>query len=358
MTGAAPIRVLVADDSPSARAVLTAVVEAEGLEVVAEAVDGAHAVELTRLFQPAIVLMDIEMPRLDGFEATRRIMSEHPTPVVMVSGHFAPEQAHLVLQALRAGALGVASKPSGPPGTPGYAQHAARLGSLVKALADVKVVRRRGTPRQPRRTHHVVPHSGLGGRGLEAVGVAASTGGPAAVFRFLEHLPPTLDIPVLVVQHIAPGFIDGLAAWLAGATSLPVNVACDAEPLLGGHVYLAPDDRHLGVSDGKISLTAGPADGGFRPAANTLFTSLAEAYGATAAAVVLTGMGHDGVGGAWKLREAGGLVLAQDDTSVIFGMPRAVAAAGLAHLVGPVEELAGQIVRSAVPAALTAAVVA
>lgn len=350
-----PIRVLVADGSPTVRALLTAVLDAEtGFEVVAEAVDGAHAVELTRMFKPAVVLMDTEMPGVDGFEATRRIMTEHPTRVIMVSGCFEPEQAHLVLQAVRAGALTVVPKPSSPPGTPGYAQQAVRLGTLVKALADVKVVRQRGCVPEPGTTGRGEPHSTLEWRGLEAVGVAASTGGPAAVFRFLQHLPASLDIPVLVVQHIAGGFIDGLATWLAGATSLPVHVAFDGEPVRGGHVYLAPDHHHLGVTAGRISLTSGTATGGFRPSANVLFASLADTYGATAAAVILSGMGHDGVDGAQKLREAGGLVLAQDDTSVIFGMPRAIAAAGLAHLVGPVEELADQIVRSAVPAAVVA----
>ena len=198
------------------------------------------------------------------------------------------------------------------------------------------------------------PAPALASRGLEVVGVGASTGGPAAIFHFLEYLPPTLDIPVLVVQHIARGFMDGLAAWLAGATPLPVNIAEDGEPLRGGHIYLAPDHRHLCVRDGKVHLSSAPRDSGFKPAANVLFGSLADSYGAAAAAVILSGMGHDGVEGARTLREAGGLVLAQDDTSVVFGMPRAVAAAGLAHYIGPVSALAEQVARSAVRPAVVA----
>lgn len=355
MSVGAPIRVLVADDSPSARAVLTSVLEAdESFEVVAEAVDGVHAVELARMFQPAVVLMDIEMPRLDGFEATRRIMAEHPTRVIMVSGRFEPHQAHVVLQAVRAGALTVIPKPSCPPGTPGYSHEAARLATLVKALADVKVVRQRVSASESCPAPPVAAESTLGWRKLQAVGVAASTGGPAALFRLLQIMPLTVEVPIIVVQHIAKGFIDGLARWLAGASAMPVNVAYDGEALRAAHVYLAPDQHHVRVRDGLIHLSSGPAEGGFRPSANVLFASLAEAYGSTAAGVILSGMGNDGVDGARALRDAGGLVLAQDDSSLIFGMPRAVAAAGLAHLVGPVEDLVSQIVRASIRPAVVA----
>lgn len=353
MSADAPIRVLVADDSPTARAALAAVLEAdEDFEVVAEAVDGAHAVELVRMFQPALVLMDIEMPRLDGFEATRRIMSENPTRVVMVSGRFEPHQVHVVVQAVRAGALTVVPKPRAPAGTDSL--EAARLRTLAKALAQVKVVRQRGSCGAPRPLPSIARRAGVDRPALGVVGVAASTGGPAAVFRLLQLMPPTLGVPIVVVQHIAPGFLDGLTTWLAGATSLPVKVAHDGEDLRRGHVYLAPDQRHIRIHDGLVHLSAETADGGFCPSADVLFTSLADSYGSTAAGVILSGMGHDGVHGAAALRQAGGLVLAQDDSSVIFGMPRAVAAAGLAHLVGPVEELAAQIIRSAVPRAVVA----
>lgn len=350
MTHPVPVRVLVVDDSATTRAALTALLEAdECVRVVGQARDGAEAVALTQRLRPSLVVMDVEMPNMDGFEATKRIMMAEPTPIVIVSARDDVHQVEVGLRAVRAGALTVVPKPAGPPGSAGFAQQSRRLTMLVKALADVKVVRQR-SDRSTAAPVGVAPRRGPGWAGgtVEAVAVAASTGGPAALYRFLESLPRTLDIPVLVVQHIAHGFIDGLAQWLASATVLPVCVAGDGQQLTSGQVYLAPDDHHLLVGRGRVRLSQAPPDRGFRPSANTLFTSLAASHGRHGAAVVLTGMGEDGVDGAARVRDAGGLVLAQDsDTSVVYGMPRAVAAAGLADAVGPVEELAYRIIRCA-----------
>lgn len=337
-------RVLVVDDSTTARALLVALCRAEpGVEVVGEASDGRQAVERTMLVRPSIVVMDIEMPVMDGFEATKRIMIEHPTPILIVTARYDPASVEVSLRAVRAGALTVLPKPGGP-GTPGFERDAARLVSLVKALADVKVVRARRTELPAaapvRRPSSREP--------IAVVGVAASTGGPAAVFRFLQTLPRHLDVPVLVVQHIAEGFVPGLVRWLASATVLPVCTAEDGDKLAGGTVYVAPDGHHLGVGDGVIRLSDAPKVGGFRPSADVLFRSLADSYGSGATAVVLTGMGIDGVDGARAVRAAGGLVLSQDEgSSVVFGMPRAVADAGLADAVGSAEELAFKLVRFA-----------
>lgn len=347
MSADAPIRVVVADDSRTARALLVALLEAEpSLTVVGEAADGAEALELTGRLRPSVVVMDIEMPRMDGFEATKRIMIEHPTPIVIVTARHDVHHVEVALQAMRAGALTVAAKPGGRALTTASDESARRLVMLVKALADVKVVRRRsGGGELLREADRLTAPRG---HTVEAVAVAASTGGPVALYRFLEAMPRSLDVPVLVVQHMADGFVEGLARWLGTATVLPVCVAQDGAELRGGQVYIAPDDHHLEVARGRIQLSGTPPVGGFRPSANVLFTSLADAYGATAAAVVLTGMGEDGVVGAARVREGGGLVLAQDaETSAVYGMPRAVVTAGLADAVGPVEDLAYRVVRSA-----------
>ncbi|MPY94197.1 MAG: chemotaxis-specific protein-glutamate methyltransferase CheB [Acidimicrobiia bacterium] len=341
MTGAEPVKALVVDDSTTARALLVAILGADAeIEVVGEAADGADAVAKVFELRPSVVVMDIEMPRVDGFEATKRIMTEAPTPIVIVTARHDPRDVAVTLQATQMGALTVLPKPSGPLSR-GFEREAEGFRSLVKALADVRVVRRRPTTRRP-----PLPGPGDGrDRPIEAIGVGASTGGPAALFRFLGALPHGLDVPVLVVQHIATGFVAGLVRWLGTATPLAVVLAEDGASLVGGTVYVAPDGAHLEVTGrGRAALSPSPEIGGFRPSVSALFAALARAYGPRAAAVVLTGMGTDGLAGARQVRRRGGLVLAQDEeTSTVFGMPKVVASAGLADLVGPVEDLAAEL---------------
>jgi two-component system chemotaxis response regulator CheB len=341
------VRVLLVDDSPTARALLRELCAGEPrITVVGEAVNGREAVEKVASLRPSIVVMDVQMPLMDGIEATRRIMSETPTPILVVTSHFDNDVA-MSLRAVQAGALSVAAKPVGP-GSSSFRQDAQRLLRLLLALAAVMPLRRSPTSS---RTADAAPPSGDGGGVTSApvsvVGVAASTGGPAALYRLLELLPPRLAVPVLVVQHMADGFTPGLAKWLATATPLRVTLAEHGEPLAGGTIYVAPDGCHLGVSPkDRVDLGGSPPVAGFRPSASVLFASLAESYGARAGAVVLTGMGSDGLEGARALRNAGAWVLAQDaQSSAVFGMPRAVAEAGLATSVGTVEQLAYRLGR-------------
>jgi two-component system chemotaxis response regulator CheB len=166
------------------------------------------------------------------------------------------------------------------------------------------------------------------------IAVAASTGGPSALHLILRALPASFPLPITVVQHIAHGFTGALAGWLQQGCRVRVRVAEDREPLCGGVVYLAPDDRHLGVDDRRVALSDDPKIGAFRPSANHLFESAAREYGASAVAVILTGMGTDGVAGLRHVRAAGGRVLAQDEeSSVVFGMPAGAIRAGLADAV-------------------------
>ncbi|NTX02729.1 chemotaxis-specific protein-glutamate methyltransferase CheB [Myxococcus sp. CA040A] len=325
-----PLRIVVAEDSPTARRLLVEILRADpGLSVVGEAKDGVEAMELTQRLRPNLVTMDIQMPRMDGLEATRRIMTEVPTPVVVVST-LVERDIQTSMAALRAGALAVLQKPLGPE-SPDFDADSRRLRDTLKAMAEVKVVRRwpdRGTAQTA-----PVPRPAPRAKSLRAsvVALAASTGGPAALFRLLSELPADFPAPLLVVQHIAIGFGQGLASWLATAGPLPVRVAEEGELLLPGHVYLAPDDRHLGVQDGRAQVSKAAPVNGFRPSATWLFRSVARAHGPEALAVILTGMGQDGLEGTRELREAGGRVLAQDEeSSVVFGMPGVVVSAGLA----------------------------
>ena len=339
-----PVRVLIAGPCPISRAALSRHLDADiDMEIVGEAQNGEEAVDLAGMLHPAVVLMDIDMPGMSGLEATQRIMSERPTAIIVVSRRDDPDGVATALSAVRAGALTVMPKPTAEPDSPDDALQRARLLLLVKALADVKVVRQRPQGIGGYRSLMPCPSASERWR-VKAVGVAASTGGPAAVYRFLESLPARLDVPVLVVQHIARGFTDGFASWLRAATPLPVTVARSGDEIAGGHVYIAPDDCHLEVNSGRIGLSAAPPRGGFRPSADALFASLVRAYGSECAAVILTGMGRDGLDGAARVRYAGGLVLAQDAaTSVVFGMPQVVAIAGFTSFVGPVERLAEHV---------------
>ena len=343
------IRVLVADDSPTARALLVALLSMEpGISVVGEAHNGREAVEMTARLAPDVVTMDVHMPELDGLAATKEIMTRSPRPIIIVSSSARLGDVELSLEATRAGALLVLPKPAGPAVAPADGEQRHLL-NMVKAMAQVKLVRRHGaTPTPVTPMHQIARPRSV--QPLRLVAIGASTGGPAALLTILAQLPRNLPVPVLVVQHIAHGFTGGLVHWLAGGTALDVTLARFGEVARAGTVYVAPDDRHLGLrigSDGvmRLTLEASAPIGAFRPSATHLFRTVASAMGESALGIILTGMGDDGVDGLRDLFAAGGYVIAQDEeTSVIYGMPREASRAGVVHQVLPLPEIAAQIV--------------
>jgi len=336
------IRVLIVDDSATARGLLAAIFAADPeFVVVGEAADGRAGVDLTRKLRPDVVTMDVRMPRMDGFEATKEIMIETPTPIVIITASRSARDVDASMNALRAGALAIIAKPAGP-AAPGFDEEARQLLAQVKAMSHVKVVRHWRPARESARpAASAAPRHAR----MRVVAVAASTGGPAALAAVLTRLPADFPAPILVVQHITPGFVAGLAEWLNKAGPLRVKLAEAGEALKGRTVYFAPDDRHLGVSAaGRVVLADEPPVGGFRPSGTPLFEAVAKAFGPAAVAVILTGMGDDGVAGLRAVRQAGGHILAQDEkSSVIFGMPGAAVAAGLADAVLSVEEIASRL---------------
>ena len=339
------IRVLVVDDSPTARALLVEILRSDPeIQVVGEAKDGLEAVEMTQRLRPQLVTMDIRMPRMDGFAATKEIMITAPTPIVIVTGSTEGREVELAMNTLRTGALAVLRKPVGP-ASPQFEDMAQKLLTTVKTMAQVKVVRQwRSAAPRPEPPPRLFPvRAEEPGR---LVAVATSTGGPAALHRLFSALPGDFPAPILVVQHITSGFMGGLADWLNSCSDLQVKIAEQGEPLAAHTIYLAPDDHHLGVSGRRtIALSKAPPVGGFRPSGTALFDSVAQAFGASVLAVILTGMGEDGVAGLRSVRQAGGRIIAQDEkSSVVFGMPGAAVAAGLADLVLPLDAIGSRLV--------------
>jgi two-component system chemotaxis response regulator CheB len=329
------IRVLVADDSATFRAILRTVLStAPDLQVVGEAGDGEEAVGRTLALRPDVVTMDVQMPRLSGLDAIRRIMRIAPTPVIVVSAGITGDGQRLSFEALRAGAVEVLPKPRRS-GRGSFEGQAEAIRAAVRAFAgtDLSALHRRPVRAGPIR--------GPPGN-ARAVGIAASTGGPAALARILSTLPGEYGLPILVVQHIAPGFEEGLVRWLQGETRLGVRLAEDGALMEPGAVLLGRGGHHLACEAGRVRLRHGPPVRGFRPSANVLFQTLAAEYGASAAGLVLTGMGDDGVAGLRAVRDAGGFTAAQGPaSSVVHGMPGAALASGAARFSLELEEVPG-----------------
>jgi two-component system chemotaxis response regulator CheB len=314
-------------------------------QVVGVARDGLEAVALTGRLRPDVITMDIRMPRMDGFQATKQIMRQFPTPIVVVSASVEAEDLKIAFNAIRAGALTVVEKPDGPASN-SFETIRNQLLTTVKLMAGVKVVRRWATDLLcPTR----VPAAGLKTKEAQTalVAIAASTGGPGALYQMLQSLPPDLPVPVLVVQHIAVGFGQGLVDWLAGATKLRVETARHGVLPSAGQVLVAPDNAHLLLGpDGRVRLRPRADERDLCPSADILFASVAEVLGRRALGVIMTGMGHDGVEGLKRLKAAGGRVLAQDESScVVFGMPKEAIAAGVVDRVVPLDKIAETIVQ-------------
>ncbi|MDY6875182.1 MAG: chemotaxis response regulator protein-glutamate methylesterase [Chloroflexota bacterium] len=337
------IRVLVVDDSAVLRQSTRFILEKDPeLKVVGEARNGEEAIALAQRLGPDVVTMDIRMPKMDGFEAIRHIMAEKPVPIVVVTSADLDREIGVSSQAIKAGAVSVLRRPMRI-SDPEYKAFTARLVGQVKLMSDVKVVHRpmasrAAPPRSGGPRPATVPRTV---RKIEIVSVGSSTGGPAALHQMLGGLPADFSSPILIVQHIAFGFVEGLAGWLDGACELRVKVAEPGERVQPGSVYVAPDDQHMEIGYGRIRLNQAEPVSGHRPSVTPLFESVARSYGPAAMGVIMTGMGADGAVGMKTLREAGAITIAQDEEScVVFGMPKEAIALGAIQRIVPLEKIA------------------
>ena len=342
------IRVLIVDDSNVVREAMRHAVESDPeLEVAGIAENGREALEKTLALKPDVIAMDFHMPDMNGIKATRRIMEESPTPIVIVSGLLDPKEASANFMALDAGALALLEKPRfvGPE----QQQALARIVETLKAMSEVAVVRRRrkSTAEKPELVPSESGEIRPPKRGpFSMVVIGASTGGPQALSCILSRLPGDFYLPILVVQHIASGFLPGLVQWLDSQTLLGVHIAEKSRRPLPGNVYFAPDNQHLGIGPGNvIKLSSSPPLSNLRPSVSHLFQSAADMLGDKGIGILLTGMGHDGAAELGAMNRQGALTMGQSEKScIVFGMPRAARDAGAVDVLLSPEEIASMLV--------------
>lgn len=321
------IKVLVVEDSAVVREFLVQILNADPqIQVSATANNGTEALAAVMRQKPDVITMDIHMPGMDGFEASRQIMETHPTPIVIVSGSEDAESTSTPFKALEAGALAVVARPKGIH-HPNHALTTRELVQTVKLMSEVKVVRRWARAGRTGSTGTLKP-SALDERSsktaeVKLVAIGASTGGPLVLQTILAGLPKDFSIPVLIVQHMAAGFLPGFVDWLSLKSTRPVHLAARGDYPQPGHIYVAPDGFQMKVEmGGRISLTTENPENGLRPAVSALFRSVATVYGPNAVGILLTGMGRDGAEELKKMHDRGALTIAQDEaSSVVHGMP-------------------------------------
>lgn len=340
-----PVRVLVVDDSSYVRSVLSRILSSDSeIEVIGSAVNGVEAIEKIRSLKPDVVTMDVNMPRMDGLTALKLIMSECPTPVLMVSSP-TDNDAGMTVDALQLGAADFFLKPSisNPTGNSAMTSELIRKVKTVATISEEKL--KAGTHLHEHASTFRRPTGGFREAQRKVVVIGCSTGGPQALCEMVPALPADIRAAILIVQHMPPGFTRSMAERLDSISSIQVKEAQKADAVTGGLGLVAPGGFHMCVDqNGRISLNQDPPVWGVRPSVDVTMESAARVYGADTLGVVLTGMGTDGTRGASLIRAAGGKVLAEDQTTcTIFGMPKSVIEAGCSDMVVPLHDMAKEI---------------
>jgi two-component system chemotaxis response regulator CheB len=344
--GVMMIKVLIVDDSATERFILKEMFESEAdFQVIATARNGKEAVLLTKKLKPDVITMDIIMPMMDGIEAIKDIMQSFPTPIVVISSKLNDEVLNASYRALESGALSVLEKPTNIYSREFEFQRL-QIVDTVRAMAGIKVIRRK-----LRLKHKATPTSFPKiAAPIEVIAMGASIGGPAALKVILSGLPKHFPLPILIVQHMSLGFMEGFVKWLGQSVDIPLKSAVDLEKITPGVVYFAPDNKHLELKrlNGEltIKLTNEPLVGGFRPSVTKMFESVSEVCGNRSLGVLLTGMGRDGADGLLKIKKSQGYTIVQDEkSSIVFGMPGVAKSIGAADNELPLESIADYLIQ-------------
>lgn len=335
------IKVLVVDDSPVAREFISHLLGKDpGIRVIGTAGNGMEAIAFVNRQKPDVITMDINMPVMDGLEATRRLMETQPLPIVIVSGNWDAGEVATTFEAMDAGALAIVQRPKGV-GHQDHKETALEMVRTVKLMSEVRVVRRwRKDKRGGRRRTEEAELAALTGN-AKVVAIGASTGGPSVIRTILQGLPQDFPASILIVQHMAAGFLQGMIDWLGSSSGIPLHIAVQGEQILPGQAYFAPESFNMEVGrNGKIQLSAEGTEHGVRPSVAHLFRSVAHACGGNAVGVLLTGMGRDGAEELKLMREEGAVTIVQDKEScVVYGMPGAAVEIGAADYILPPEKI-------------------
>jgi two-component system chemotaxis response regulator CheB len=342
------IKVLIVDDSPVARDLLKFIINSDpDLSVIGTAESGEKAIEMLSTMEPDVITMDIVMPRMNGFEVTKRIMQKNPIPIVIISGDYTPENMEQSFRAVDAGALAILPKPAGVKDSH-FEQKAAEIIETIKAISTIKMGNHLPLKKEKAELKFVetanyneeqLPQ-------VEAIAIGASLGGPKALSELFSALPKDFSVPIFVVQHISEGFTKGFVDWLQKNCPLEVRIAKNGEQACPGCVYIAPDKQHLEVKPGSIIALTDEPKIGICPSISVLFKSFANVYGPHSIGVMLTGMGRDGADEMLLMRQKGAFTIAQNEQScVMFGMPKEAIKIGAAQTVLPLELIGPKILR-------------
>ncbi|MBN2030905.1 chemotaxis-specific protein-glutamate methyltransferase CheB [bacterium] len=343
------IKVLITEDSPVVRGYLEYILNSDpDIEVVGTARDGQEAVRMVSSTKPDVITMDIHMPEMDGFEATRQIMETYPVPIVIVSASWNPEEVDKTFRTMEAGAVAALEKPRGM-GHPQSEASVRELLQTVKLMSEVKVVRRSARHRVLQKERAIAFKEEKSivepNPDVKLVAIGASTGGPLVLQTILSKLPTNYPVPIVIVQHIAMGFLAGLKDWLCKTTHFPVKIAESRERCEAGKAYLAPDGVQIALDKNmRVVITDNTPEHNLCPSISYFFRSVGDIFGRNAIGVLLTGMGRDGAKELKYLKDNGCITIAQDkETSIIHGMPGEAIKLGGATYILPSNKIAEKL---------------